>query len=145
MPASPPVAGAPGDVRDQPAGLFCRDLDARGYGYSAAVDYWRLHGQPGRMDADGNGVPCETVYPATEVGAYWGPRDLPDGSPALNAVQDLSSGLFCRDLRAQGYSYSDAVSYYWFWGGPDRMDADRNGIPCETVYSTSEVGAFWGP
>jgi hypothetical protein len=44
---------------------------ARGYSYVAAVDYWRLHGQPNRMDAHLNGIPCETVYPASAVHAYW--------------------------------------------------------------------------
>jgi len=24
------------------------------------------------MDADGNGIPCETVYPAAVVQAFWG-------------------------------------------------------------------------
>jgi hypothetical protein len=26
---------------------------------------------PTRMDADGNGIPCETVYPAVVVNAFW--------------------------------------------------------------------------
>ncbi len=29
-------------------------------------------------------------------------------------------------------------------GKPDRMDADRDGIPCETVYDATEVVAYWG-
>lgn len=54
-------------------GLFCRDLAAMGYGYEVAVEYWMREGQPDRMDADRNGIPCETVYPETEVQAYWEP------------------------------------------------------------------------
>ena len=65
------------DVRSLAAGLFCRDLNAQGYSYAAAVDYWRAHGQPNQMDADANGVPCETVYPSSDVAAYWGARSSP--------------------------------------------------------------------
>ncbi len=66
---APPPAGA--DNRDPallPSGLFCRDLAADGYSYAAAIEYWRVEGMPDRMDADRNGIPCETVHPtATEV------------------------------------------------------------------------------
>ena len=128
----------PGDVRDLPAGLFCRDLDADGYSYSAAVDYWRIHGQPNQLDEDLNGIPCETVYPASDVAAYWGDNSLGGGTGGL------PSGLFCRDLYARGYNYGQAVDYWFSEGAPDRMDEDLNGIPCETVYPGAEVSAFWG-
>jgi hypothetical protein len=130
-----PLPEAVGDVRDLPAGLFCRDLDARGYSYSAAVDYWRVHGQPNQMDADRNGIPCGTVYDPDDVSAYWRGREpLEHG---------LAGGLFCRDLMAMGYTYTEAVIYWWLEGVPDRMDADRNGIPCETVYPRGDVLTFW--
>jgi hypothetical protein len=128
----------PGDVRHLPAGLFCRDLDARGYSYSAAVDYWSAHGQPDQMDEDLNGIPCETVYPASSVVAYWG-NELPDPQ----GIESLPGGLFCRDLNAQGFSYSEATDYWFLHGAPDRMDEDLNGIPCETVYPPSDVNAYW--
>jgi hypothetical protein len=134
-PTTPSYAG-PGDVRGLAAGLFCRDLYARGYSYSAAVDYWRLHGQPNQMDIDRNGVPCETVYPPSDVSDYWGFTSLPDTSA-------LPAGLFCRDLHARGYSYTDAVSYWYLHGEPDQMDIDLNGIPCETVYPRSDVDNYW--
>ncbi|TCC40644.1 hypothetical protein [Kribbella speibonae] len=142
--APPPVkktssaAPAIGDVRSLPAGLFCRDLNAKGYSYVAAIDYWRLHGQPNQMDADRNGIPCETVYPRGDVAAYWNGREI-------SGVVFWSAGLYCRDLVARGASYSEAVRYWWYYGMPDRMDADRNGIPCETVYSSAAVNAFWYP
>ncbi len=41
--------------------------------------------------------------------------------------------------------YAEAVRYWWYYGMPDRMDADKNGIPCETVYSSAAVNAFWYP
>jgi hypothetical protein len=121
-----------------PAGLFCRDLNAKGYSYVAAVDYWRLHGQPNQMDADRNGIPCETVYSRNDVAAYWNGREI-------NGVTFWSAGLYCRDLVARGASYGEAVRYWWYYGMPDRMDADKNGIPCETVYSAATVNAFWFP
>jgi len=55
-------------------------------------------------------------------------------SPAYTSVFDLPSGLYCRDLKAMGYSYSQATSYWYYHGRPAMMDADLNGIPCETVY-----------
>lgn len=72
QPSATPTTETP-DVRTLPAGLFCRDLDAQGYSYAAAVEYWRVHGQPNRMDADSNGIPCETVYPEQDVEAFWSP------------------------------------------------------------------------
>ena len=65
-------------------------------------------------------------------------------TPTLTPVTDLESGLFCRDLRPRGYNYADAVQYWMIEGRPDRMDADRNGIPCETVYPESDVLDYWG-
>jgi hypothetical protein len=64
--------------------------------------------------------------------------------PTAMGISDLASGLFCRDLAPLGYSYADAVAYWTREGRPDRMDADGNGIPCETVYPTDDVRGFWG-
>ena len=133
----PPVtpAPAPADPRTLPAGLFCRDLKARGYSYSAAVDYWQANGEPDRMDADRNGIPCETVYPRSDVVARWGGQEPSSGPPP---------GLSCRQIADGGYSYAVAVAYWYYEGLPARMDVDGNGIPCETVYPPAVVQAFWG-
>ena len=138
--SSEPTADGLDDVATLPAGLFCRDLYPRGYSYSAAVRYWNLNGNPDQMDADRNGIPCETVYPPDDVSAYWSGRDAP---PAFDDPQPLPAGLYCRDLHARGLTYSDAVAYWWAEGLPDRMDADLNGIPCETVYPADDVAGFW--
>ena len=90
------------------------------------------------MDADRNGIPCETVYSASDVVAYWGDRLPADGSVVAPA-----HGLFCRDLFAAGYSYGVAVDYWYSEGQPPRMDDDMNGIPCETVYPPSVVTDYW--
>jgi hypothetical protein len=135
--AAPPPSAAPiGDVRQEAPGLFCRDLEARGYSYSAAVDYWRINGQPNQMDADKNGIPCETVYPRADVIAYW-----PQSTYDLSVSYGLPGGLLCRDLQAQGVGVYDALRYYIWEGYPTRMDADGNGIPCETVYP--DAAAIW--
>lgn len=135
---TPPVVGsAPptattGNVLAEPAGLFCRDLRGRGYSYSAAVAYYDQFGRPDQMDADKNGIPCETVYPRSDIVGYW-PQSTYDVVPSY----ELPSGLLCRDLQARGIGVYDALRYYIWEGSPDRMDADGNGIPCETVYSNA--------
>lgn len=135
-----PAATSPiGDVREAPSGLFCRDLSAMGYSYAAAVDYWRVHGQPNRMDADRNGIPCETVYPRSDVVSYW-PNAVYDVVPSYG----YPSGLLCRDILNRGGSVYDALRYYVSEGYPSRMDADGNGIPCETVYATAAEVWFSG-
>ena len=53
------------------AGRSCADLAEAGAPYFTAVLYWFAEGEQARMDADGNGIPCETVYPTEDVQAYW--------------------------------------------------------------------------
>ena len=42
-----------------PSGLLCRGLETRGVGAYDALRYYIGEGFPSRMDADGNGIPCE--------------------------------------------------------------------------------------
>ncbi len=70
---------------EYPPGLFCHDLAEPPPGsepghylpesdrltYGLAVFYWLTEGRPGRMDADLNGRPCETIYPTDEVATFW--------------------------------------------------------------------------
>lgn len=70
---------------DYPSGLLCRDLIVPPPGttpdrylpvydqlsYGLAVFYWLTEGRPDRMDEDLNGRPCETIYPAPDVSAFW--------------------------------------------------------------------------
>lgn len=39
--------------------------------YFWSLLYWFLKGRPERMDADGDGVPCETLYPAALIADVW--------------------------------------------------------------------------
>jgi hypothetical protein len=70
-----------------------------------------------------------TVYPG-----YYCPPGADQCDPNATGVTTLPSGLFCRDLHAMGYNWNQAITYWNYWGQPDRMDSDLNGIPCETVY-----------
>ncbi len=59
-----------------PDGLLCRDLPVRAIfpfndGYFWAVAYWFLDGRPDRMDADLDGIPCETVFAPRDVARLW--------------------------------------------------------------------------
>ena len=79
--------------------------------------------------------------------------DLPD---LQAAYADTAHGLLCRDLltdkvtwpfNAAGTTDNIAAflaTAYWFLEGqPDRMDADRNGIPCETVFPAEAIAWVW--
>jgi hypothetical protein len=111
-------------------GLKCLDLVNRDYAFPASVGYWLRESAPDRMDADLNGIPCETRYSNTEISEF------------LSPAEGLPHGRFCRDLDSDGLSFRAAVAYWLLEGAPDRMDADLNGIPCETVYTSSEIEAF---
>jgi hypothetical protein len=60
---------------------------------------------------------------------------------------------FCRDILADGTAltglptaemeYFGAVLYWFMEGMPERMDADRNAVPCETLVPASVVSSVW--
>jgi hypothetical protein len=81
------------------------------------------------MDEDRNGIPCETVFRRADVIAYWPATTYGD-----TAAYGLPTGLLCRDLADRGIDVYSALLYFIWEGQPARMDADGNGIPCETVY-----------
>lgn len=110
-------------------GLLCRDLDAMGLPLGDAVAYWLREQRPDRMDADRNGIPCETVYGQDDFDGFY------------SAVADEEPGQTCCDLATSGYRFDDALAYWFMEGTPDRMDADGNGVPCETVYDPMEVSS----
>ncbi len=112
------------------SGLRCADVADLGFWYGDAAAYWLREGRPARMDADGNGIPCETVYDGAQIDAFYA------------AWFNEPSGLLCADLAAAGYVYGDALAYWIAEGTPNRMDIDTNGIPCETVYDSSERDPF---
>lgn len=73
VPTPAPTAPDPTDeIRALELGLTCPELKSQGISYPGAVAYWVLHGKPWYLDLDHNGRPCEVVYPADVVKAYWG-------------------------------------------------------------------------
>jgi hypothetical protein len=63
---------------------------------------------------------------------------LVDANLALGYLLLEPEGLRCADLQSLGYSAKDAVDYWFLWEAPDLMDADLNGVPCETVFADVE-------
>lgn len=114
-----------------PGGLACTDLISVNdrVGYEGVLAYWVANGRPGQLDGDGNGLPCDQQQSMYDPAVFAG---LPD-----------DSDLFCRDLNSMGYDFSEAVIYWVREGAPDRMDADLNGVPCETVYPAEEIASFF--
>jgi hypothetical protein len=97
------------------------------------------------------GGPFVVVLGANRI--VWTTAPCCDAAPWPDAYP---AGAFCRDLAApppDRQEVREGVDYYlsyglavWYWyaaGRPDRMDADLDGIPCETVYDSDEVAAFW--
>ena len=99
--------------------------------YREVVVEFILAGLPEELDVDGNGIPCEAEYPTSSQSFF-------------DSVRWTDPGLFCRDLAEREYSYEDAVAYWLSEGAPDRMDADRNGIPCETVFPEEDINDYFG-
>ncbi len=126
----PGDGGAPPAGAGLEAGLICADLADLGFWYGDAAAYWVREGRPAGMDADGNGIPCETVYDGDQIDAFF------------NVWFNEPEGLLCADLAAAGYHYGDALAYWIAEGAPDRMDIDTDGIPCETVYGSEESDPF---
>ncbi len=122
----PLFPGGAGSETGLAAEETCQSLDGRSY--AEVVAYWVAAGMPDGMDSDGNGLPCD------EIGTLFDPAFF-EGSPT-------ATGLMCRDLEPRGLDFAQAVAYWLTEGAPDRMDADGNGIPCETVYPATEVEAF---
>ena len=106
------------------------------------------------------GFPLETagvvIYVLDTSGwaAWTAGTDVPDSTEALLAAYQRSpKGLFCRDLLDPDleshpfavYGSTPTGGFFWslvYWsleGEPDRMDADRNGVPCETLYDTDVI------
>jgi excalibur calcium-binding domain-containing protein len=77
----PPVTTRPKPKR--PAlklvvGRYCAIMRTAGWSYGRAAAYYEAHGRPAHMDADGDGVPCETVYPEAVPPTVYVPSPTPE-------------------------------------------------------------------
>jgi hypothetical protein len=74
----------------------------------------------------------------------------------LNAdwiVDTLGPGKLCRDILGESpltgelpesdMEFFGAVLYWFMKSMPERMDADRNGLPCETLVPADVVESVW--
>jgi hypothetical protein len=86
-------------------GSYCKSMKAAGWSFAEAQAYYLAHGSPAHMDADGNGVPCETVY-----GKQGG----------SGSATDPRWGQTCEEI---GHSYTALPG--------DPHDGDQDGIACE--------------
>ncbi len=107
--------------------------------------------EPGSEVEDGGLIVY--VLDANGRAAYDVATDIPASTDGLvEAYRNTPKGLFCRDLRneeIEAYPFrqlsAPSVDFFWslvYWsleGRPDRMDADLNGIPCETLYDREVV------
>jgi hypothetical protein len=104
-------------------GKYCAAMRAAGWSFEEARAYYEDHGQPAHMDADGDGIPCETVY--GEVG---GPAPAPqqDCDPAYpdDCLPSPPPDLDCADI-----GHRVAVDHNY--GDPHRLDADGDGYGCD--------------
>lgn len=99
---SVPTTATPSPVLAEPAGLLCRDLNAKGYSYEEAMIYWEHHGKPENMDASGMGIPCQSVYDRSDVIAYWG--ELAKTQP-VNLDHQLLWGYEQNERNVRGASW----------------------------------------
>ena len=115
-------------------GLFCRDLAAQGLEFTRAAMYWISEGSPERMDADRNGIPCETVFASDDIAAF------------LEGARSFDAGLTCEGLNLgdDSVGFQRAVAYWMIEATPERMDANGDGIPCDTTFSPSTIDAALG-
>jgi hypothetical protein len=112
--------------------MQCRDFVEMDLGYESALGYWFVNGRPDRMDVDGNNIPCDE-----EAYSVWLPV-VGDGEGAW-----FAPGLYCRDIVIDPWTGPDVPFLYWLLeGSPDRMDADRDGIPCETLFPEIVLSQF---
>jgi hypothetical protein len=71
-------------------GASCEELATLGDSYAQTVAYWMRYDMPADLDPDGNGLPCEDAYPASDVtDVYGGPEAM-----SVHIVSDLPAGTF---------------------------------------------------
>jgi hypothetical protein len=117
---------------------------ARGGVYSY-YEFWRDAAEGRLTDEEWRGMlaaseaPERPAWQDTFLAGGAGTGELPEPEETFRGI---ARGKFCRDLIPFYYSYADAYAYWEWEGKPDRMDADRNGIPCETVYPADEIARY---
>jgi hypothetical protein len=132
-----------------PSHLSCERLRERENSYGRVVAYWGKEETPADMDVDGDGIPCETAYPAADIEDLFG---SPEGLE-VSITENLTSwtaegpavvaGLICsggEKIRTEGDGDSP-----WFEAEeryPDAMARISDGIfVCDDGSGEFTIGA----
>jgi hypothetical protein len=129
-----------------PVGLVCEPLPAAMSGFDQRMRTSFPGGQPATEDAAIGGLQ-PVVLDVVDRCGYQVMVDIAQQYPnplygwlramayfALGEISALPEGLRCAELKEIGLGPKQAVDYWFLWGAPALMDADVNGIPCETVW-----------
>jgi hypothetical protein len=108
------------------------------YEFWRDADLGRLTDEEWRGMLDAGETPDRPSWQDAFLPGGAGTSELPEREEAFRGIP---RDKFCRDLFPL-FTYADAYEYWEWEGRPDRMDADRNGIPCETVYPAEEIAAY---
>ena len=168
-PSEPSTATSAGAVPTEAASVTVADvvrrtgleLECDRSGPVAAGDFFSCAGVVDADDPTGL-IPGYLFAVLDDVGtAAWSyGTDLPTDTTGLDRlIRSSTQGLFCRDLvdpersddagmfsavgTTESFGYFLSVVYWFIGGRPDRMDADGDGIPCETVHDAEVVAALW--
>lgn len=109
-----------------PDGLYCRDLASQDLdvalfhsdsgssedGFFWSLVYWALEGQPDRMDADHNGIPCESLYDPAVVTAVLEGGPIGSHEPPPLGLALRPSGLGPIDFGTKGEGGVESLEYY---------------------------------
>lgn len=88
-----------------------------GMDYPTVLHYWMSLGSPASMDDDGDGLPCETVYPADVVTRVAGsplvPGGAADGGPVTRDQVRAHAEAVLAGLHVPGPLLDDDTSVHW--------------------------------
>jgi hypothetical protein len=110
-------------------GKYCAAMHAAGWSFEKARAYYDDHGQPAHMDADGDGIPCETVY--GEVGGS-APAPEKDCDPSYpDACLKVGIGDYdCAGGSGNGPNYVEGPVTVR-GSDPFGLDGNGDGVGCE--------------
>jgi hypothetical protein len=112
-------------------GKYCAAMHAAGWSFEKARAYYDDHGQPAHMDADGDGIPCETVYGEVR-GSGSAPAPGKDCDPSYPDAC-LKVGIGDYDCAGGSGNGPNCVEGPVTVRGPDPfgLDDDGDGVGCE--------------
>jgi hypothetical protein len=126
--------------------VTCADAEITPAGFG---DVFACAGLP-QADIELDAVGVVMVVVSDAGAARWmAGTDIPTDQASLLQQGEIDRDVhFCRELAQEAgpvfsVGYTGAVAYWFLEGMPERMDADLDGVPCETVFSYEEVLEFW--